>query len=208
MMRDKEIEKLMKYGVDKFLEKLFKTPILSIFTTYHETHVKLVFRILQESNRDSEIQESLKKIKTMLENLVKIGKNILSEIPQYPIPPAIQDHGPFYYKKGGIDIAKARDYDKKVATYVEGMKEVINTLNLFIDKGTSLIKVVEQGLKEIESKLNTRNTKIKGFRELSNRRRGDDIVWIKLEHIDESTIQINKARALRDKYIRLLGMNK
>jgi hypothetical protein len=185
-------ETIISFAAKQVVDRIFGGPT-SIVTAYHKTHFIVLARAIAESNRDAKIQDSLAELKKNINGLTGAGDQILSAIPDPPVPPSSD-------LSFLVDRQKAAAFQKRCDAYAKGVQAVIAVLEEYIAKVGDCINRTDTQLRFIQSKLNMEEAKWTAMRQISNRARQTDIEFLRIGDIQDLKQQMNKAKALLQKY--------
>lgn len=190
-------EKIISFGVGQVLGKIFGGPT-SIVVNYHKIHFILLARALSESNRDSQIQETLASLKKNLDEFNKKGHELVTMIPDNPEMPS--NDLTFL-----IDPKVAKDFQARIDGFIAGAKSVVSILQDYADKCEDIMVKTELKLKEIEKNIASTDSKLAGLRALSNHNRTFDIFTIRQYEMSALKKQCGYAKDLLRQYKKVLG---
>jgi len=160
---------------------------------FHKTHFILLARAVNESNRDQEIQKTLREMRKNLEYWTKEGKKLFSLIPSRPKPPVAD--GAVW-----VNRSTAEAYLRKCKVYHNGVKMIIEALQKFSSKTNDMLTKSEVKLKQIEKILTMKGTKLTGMRAMSIHYRTTEIIGLRLHELSTLSKQRSKAETLIHRY--------
>jgi len=187
-------ETVIAFAVKAVLDKVVGGP-MPVITGYHKTHFVLLARAIQESNRDADIQKTLEAIRKNLTELKSAGQRLIKAIPAKPEPPS-SDVADL------LDPVKRKQFDKDVADFGQGVRNLLESLGNYIKNGEDVLKRTDGDLAKVEKNLNMKGAKWTAMRQISNAKRLEDIQYIKLKEIEALSSVVSDVKTLYKAYER------
>ena len=143
----------------------------------------------------ADIQKTLEAIRKNLTELKSAGQRLIKAIPAKPEPPS-SDVADL------LDPVKRKQFDKDVADFGQGVRNLLESLGNYIKNGEDVLKRTDGDLAKVEKNLNMKGAKWTAMRQISNAKRLEDIQYIKLKEIEALSSVVSDVKTLYKAYER------